>query len=243
MLVKTENIFLNSSNLKNQKIKSFVLRRRKIKDNNDINFQKLWKKFGINFEKKILNFTNLFNNFNPIILEIGFGNGISLIKQAQINKNINFLGIEVYRIGIFSCMKYASLKNITNLKIIYFNAVDVLLNMIPNNSIYIIQIFFPDPWSKRKHNKRRLINKDFLCVINQKLFQFGFLYIMTDCFLYFQSIQYLLKSNLFFHKILEIDVLDKILFLKIITKFELRSFFLKRKIYYDIVQNYISYFI
>lgn len=234
-----KKFFFYKKKITNQKIRSFTLRERKKTKNSLNQFYFLWGKFGINFQNYLLNFSYLFQNSNPIILEIGFGIGDSIIHQAIKNKNINFLGIEVYYTGIFSCMKKAFVNNITNLKIIYFDAIDVLLNMIPDHSIQIIQIFFPDPWPKKKHNKRRLINTSFIKIIRNKLCQYGFLHVITDCFLYSNVIKNLISLEIHFKQNISKASYKDLISLRSISKFEKRSIFFKKNIFTLIAQNYI----
>ncbi|BGI51602.1 MAG: hypothetical protein BucCj_3580 [Buchnera aphidicola (Ceratovacuna japonica)] len=131
----------------------------------------------------------MFLNFlYPIVVDIGFGDGKKIFYDATQNSKVNFLGIEVYIKGILYCIKKCNSNNIKNLKIIYFDGLKIFKYMLSNNSIFKVQIFFPDPWKKRKHNKRRLINLMFLSLIRLKLIKNGVLHIMTDCELYYKNI-------------------------------------------------------
>ncbi|WP_343154756.1 tRNA (guanosine(46)-N7)-methyltransferase TrmB [Buchnera aphidicola (Pseudoregma panicola)] len=173
-----------------KEIQSFVIRRKKLSSFNISIIRNFWKKFCIEFsyiKKKYI-----FENCSyPIILDIGFGNGRKLFFDVVKNSKANFLGVEVYINGILYCIKKCEKHNIKNLKIIYFDALKVLKYMLLNNSIFKIQIFFPDPWKKKKHNKRRLINLMFLSLVRLKLIKNGILHIMTDCKLYYK---YILKN-------------------------------------------------
>ncbi|WMY97204.1 MAG: tRNA (guanosine(46)-N7)-methyltransferase TrmB [Arsenophonus sp.] len=162
-------------------IHSFVLRNRKLNQKKQEIFKKLWPYFGLNFVNNPISIKEIFHNTYPVILEIGFGSGKLLIQTAKKNTKKNILGIEVYKKGIFSCFIQAEKENIKNLKIIYYDAISVLKLMIPNNSLSVIQIFFPDPWHKRKHHKRRMIKKIFLEILLKKLRNKGIIHIMTDC--------------------------------------------------------------
>ncbi|QJC37801.1 tRNA (guanosine(46)-N7)-methyltransferase TrmB [Enterobacteriaceae endosymbiont of Donacia bicoloricornis] len=169
-------------------IKSFVCRYRKLKKLKQIIFNKYFNFFNISYKEKKINFINIFNNKLPIIIDIGFGRGNNIINFAMNNTNYNFIGIEVYIPGIINCLQKIKKNKIKNLKLIYYDAFYVLKNMFPNYSIELIQLYFPDPWPKKKHKKRRLLKIDFLKIIFFKLKNNGLLYIITDCLDYKNSI-------------------------------------------------------
>ncbi|QJC36982.1 tRNA (guanosine(46)-N7)-methyltransferase TrmB [Enterobacteriaceae endosymbiont of Donacia vulgaris] len=162
-------------------IKSFICRYRKLKISKQIIFNKYFNLFNINYKKKNLNFLNVFNNNLSIIIDIGFGIDNNITHFALQNIKYNFIGIEVYLPGIINCLRKIIENKIKNLKLIYYDAFFVFKNMIPNCSIKLIQFYFPDPWPKRKHKKRRLFQQDFLKIIFFKLINNGLLYIVTDC--------------------------------------------------------------
>lgn len=162
-------------------IKSFVCRYRKLKKSKKIFFKKYFHLFKISYKKKRLDFINIFNNKLPIIIDVGFGIDNNIISFAMHHICYNFIGIEVYLPGIINCIKKIKENKIKNLKLIYYDAFFVFKNMIPNDSIKLIQLYFPDPWPKIKHKKRRLLKVDFLKIIFLKLKNNGLLYIITDC--------------------------------------------------------------
>ncbi|CAL4325905.1 tRNA (guanosine(46)-N7)-methyltransferase TrmB [Buchnera aphidicola] len=139
-----------------------------------------WPNFGIDFQLYPLNLSSIFDNYAPIILDIGFGSGESLVQSAINFPEINFLGIEVYKPGIGSCLRLAHFYGVYNLKIIHHDVIEVLDNMILNHTLSKVQIFFPDPWDKKRHHKRRLIQYSFLKNILKKLIFNGILHIVTD---------------------------------------------------------------
>ena len=134
------------------------------------------------------------NNF-PIHLEIGFGNGEALIASAESNTDKNYLGIEVYDSGIGSCLIKAKKKQINNIKICSGDARDVLEVQIADKSLERINIYFPDPWPKKRHHKRRLIQKDFLRLCASKLKKTGQLHIATDWNNYAEHIIEIIEKN------------------------------------------------
>ncbi|QJC36573.1 tRNA (guanosine(46)-N7)-methyltransferase TrmB [Enterobacteriaceae endosymbiont of Donacia simplex] len=169
-------------------IKSFVCRYRKLKKSKQIIFNKYFNFFNINYENKHLNFVKIFNNNLSIIIDIGFGIDNNIINFAIQNIKYNFIGIEVYFPGIINCLQKIIEKKIKNLKLIYYDAFSIFRNMIPDCSIKLVQFYFPDPWPKTKHKKRRLLKIDFLKIIFLKLINNGLLYIITDCQDYKDSI-------------------------------------------------------
>lgn len=175
-------------NLYKRSIRSFSLRNNKIKKNKQIFLNENWQSYGIDYKKKQINLNNFFLEKNEIILEIGFGSGTSLVAMAYDNKNKNFVGVEVYKPGIVACILNIVKLNIKNLRIIYYDAIDVLKYMILNNSINVIQLFFPDPWHKKKHHKRRIIQTYFVKLIVKKLKIGGLFHIVVDCKKYFEHI-------------------------------------------------------
>ncbi|QJC28692.1 tRNA (guanosine(46)-N7)-methyltransferase TrmB [Enterobacteriaceae endosymbiont of Plateumaris consimilis] len=161
-------------------IKSFICRYRKLSKSQKKILEKYSCIFNIEFQTIPINFNLIFHNNLPIIIDIGFGTGELLINIAINNPQYNFIGIEVYIPGIINCLKNIHINKINNLQLINYNAVDVLQKMIPYNFIKLIQIYFPDPWPKLKHKKRRLLNNHFLKQIFLLLQNKGILYINTD---------------------------------------------------------------
>jgi len=193
-----DNSFLFTHEVKNnkflKKINSFVCRRRKIKEHHKKEIRKYWPLIGIAYKKNFINLNNMFVNACPIVLEIGFGTGISLVETASQKKSNNYLGIEVYFPGILQCARISCSLGLKNLKIIYYDAVEVLKNMIEDFSIERIQVFFPDPWPKNRHKKRRLLNKKFVILLLKKLKRGGDLCICTDYQEYSDDIIKILSS-------------------------------------------------
>jgi len=115
-----------------------------------------------------------------VILEIGFGNGDSLLQQAKDHPHHNYLGIEVHRPGIGHLLHLVEDAGIRNLRVINHDAVEVLQQQIPDNSLDCIQLFFPDPWHKKRHQKRRIVNAAFIELVHQKLKPGGTFHLATD---------------------------------------------------------------
>tara|TARA_B100000959_G_scaffold9007_1_gene9045 strand:+ start:2057 stop:2542 length:486 start_codon:yes stop_codon:yes gene_type:complete len=147
-------------------IKSFVRRSGRITNSQRKAWNHYWSYYGIDIENDPNEFIELFNDTKKrIVLEIGFGDGDNLIATAINEPSSTVIGIEVYRSGIGHCLINAKKNNLKNLKIIYFDAVEVLNQYVPNNSVDAINIFFPDPWPKKRHRKRRLISDAFVLLL------------------------------------------------------------------------------
>ena len=181
-----------------RKIQSFVKRSGRLSKAQAIGLNELWDDYGINPNGKLLNFNKLFLSPNNVTLEVGFGNGDSLLEMAIQQPNLNFLGIEVYEAGVGRLINEASKNKLTNLKIIKEDAVEVLNNNIPDDSISHFQLFFPDPWHKKRHHKRRIVQTSFLDLLTKKLKNNGIVHIATDWENYAEHIMETLESHLHF---------------------------------------------
>ena len=162
-------------------IRSFVMRGGRLTDLQKNAIEKYSETYCIPFDPEYqLNAESVFNNNNPLIIEIGFGMGVSTASIASSFPKNNYLGIEVFLSGIGKLLHEIHSKKLDNVMIIRFNAVEVLQEMIPDNSIAGFHIFFPDPWHKKKHNKRRLVQKHFIEIMLKKLIPGGYIYAVTD---------------------------------------------------------------
>lgn len=162
------------------KIQSFVRRSGRLTLGQRTGLIDLWPQFGVDIPNGIIDLNSLFKKIQPITLEIGFGNGDSLLEMAINAPDQNFLGIEVYEAGIGRLINEANKHQLSNLKIIKADAVEVLEHHIKDDSFDTFQLFFPDPWHKKKHHKRRIIQTDFLDLISNKLQDGGTMHMATD---------------------------------------------------------------
>ena len=161
-------------------IRSFVRREGRISSAQQRAIETLWEKYGVELNQSPLNLIELFSRNAPNILEIGFGMGLSLLAQACEYPENNYLGIEVHRPGVGSLLAGIAAKEITNIRLFNSDAVEILQKYIPDNSLSRVQIFFPDPWPKVRHHKRRLIQEQFIKLIQAKLLVGGYLHLATD---------------------------------------------------------------
>jgi tRNA (guanine-N7-)-methyltransferase len=176
-------------------IRSFVRRAGRLTPSQQRALDELWPAFGVEFNGEPLDLDALFERQAPRVLEIGFGNGESLVQHAVDNPQLDFIGIEVHEPGIGHCLLRACEAGITNLKILNHDAVDVLAAAIPAASLQRINLYFPDPWPKRRHHKRRIIQQGFLERLYVALRPRGALHIATDWANYAQHIDEVLSTS------------------------------------------------
>lgn len=136
--------------------------------------------FGLSLSSGFVDFSKIFNNDAPCVLEIGFGMGHSLLQVAKENPTKNFIGIETHLPGIGHLLSGIEMAEIKNIRVYHADAVQVLTNCILDDALTEIQIFFPDPWPKRRHHKRRLIQNEFIQLLLKKLKMNGILHLATD---------------------------------------------------------------
>lgn len=141
-----------------------------------------------------LDFQTAFGNQQPVILEIGYGSGESLLHQAQIQPDRNFVGIEVHRPGVGHLLHHIISEEVHNIRLLCQDAAEVL-PLIPDNSLSGIQLFFPDPWQKYRHHKRRLMQASFLDVIYPKLIPGAFIHCATDWAHYAEQMHNVLSAD------------------------------------------------
>lgn len=161
-------------------IKTYVLRAGRMTAAQRRDYEELSKVWCIPYENRKLNFVEIFGNSNPVTVEIGFGMGTATALIAQANPDKNYIGIEVHTPGVGKLLGEIRNKDLKNLYIIQFDALDVLENMIDDKSVAAFHIFFPDPWPKKKHHKRRLVKRPNTELFARKLAENGYIYMVTD---------------------------------------------------------------
>ncbi len=161
-------------------IKSFVLRAGKMTARQKHGLTNLLNNYELPLSEQAWDFAQVFANEHEVVVEIGFGMGRSLFEMASARPQDNFIGIEVHLAGLGSLAADLHENNINNVKIANLDARQVFENNIPKNSLSGINIFFPDPWPKKKHHKRRLIQKEFVKVLVDRLKPGGVLHCATD---------------------------------------------------------------
>lgn len=161
------------------RIKSFVRRIGRMTATQKQALDTLWDKYCLDHEH-VCDFSEEFGRTAPIVLEIGFGNGESLAKTAAENPDKDYIGIEVHKPGVGNLLAQLERQGISNIRVFYHDAIEVLENCIPAHSLSAVHLFFPDPWHKRKHHKRRIVRFSFVHLIAQKLVAGSYFHAATD---------------------------------------------------------------
>ena len=163
-----------------RKIRSFVRREGRLTPGQQRALDALWPRFGIEHDSGLIDFDNVFGRNAPRVLEIGFGNGASLAQQAAANPDMDFLGIEVHRPGVGSLLQAIEREGLQNVRVMQEDAVEIIRDQVPVCSLDKVQLFFPDPWHKKKHHKRRIVQDDFVILIRDRLKRGGVFHMATD---------------------------------------------------------------
>ena len=176
----------NKEDLKARRIRSFVLRQGRFTKGQAHALETQWPKYGVEYGLQRIDLNTLFGRSdlstqpNKKILEIGFGMGETTAKIAHTLPDCDFLAAEVHTPGVGALLKLIEEQALTNIRIIQHDVVEVLLNMIADNSLDGVHIFFPDPWHKKRHHKRRLIQAEFVKLLCSKIKIGGYLHVATD---------------------------------------------------------------
>ena len=161
-------------------IRSYVLRQGKLTSGQNHALEHYWNYYGIESSTNELDLEQAFGRSAPLVLDIGVGMGNTSIALALDHPENDFLAVEVHRPGVGSLIRQANSAKIKNIRIICNDVIEVLSRQMPNRSIEKVYIFFPDPWPKKRHHKRRLVNADFLSLLLPKMKTHGRIYIATD---------------------------------------------------------------
>ncbi len=161
-------------------IRSYVIRGGRITVGQKKAFDSYWPGYGLSLFDGALNVEQCFGRQAPTVLEIGFGMGDSLYTMAEAESDKNFVGIEVHPPGVGCLINNAGKAELKNLKVYMADAIDVLDDCIADASLDRFQLYFPDPWHKKKHNKRRIVQSAFIEKIKTKLKPGGLIHMATD---------------------------------------------------------------
>jgi tRNA (guanine-N7-)-methyltransferase len=161
-------------------IRSFVLRQGRLTPAQQRAVETLLPVYGVSYAAEPLDLDHAFGRQAPKILEIGFGMGAATAQIAAANPDKDYLGIEVHTPGVGNLLKLMEEQELTNLRVIQHDAVEVLRHMIADASLDGVHIFFPDPWPKKRHHKRRLLQAEFVALLCSKLKLGGYLHFATD---------------------------------------------------------------
>ena len=176
-------------------IRSFVTRTGRITEAQTRALELLWPKYGVEFANDLLDADTLFSRHAPRTVEIGFGNGDNLAKMAAAHPERDYLGIEVHRPGVGRLMLMLEEGQLRNVRIVCHDAVEVLERQIPAGSLDEVVLLFPDPWPKKRHHKRRLVQGGFVELVTERLRPQGVLRMATDWEPYAHEMLAVLRAN------------------------------------------------
>lgn len=205
------------------KIKSFVKREGRLTKAQARAIEVNWPTMGLNIENGELDLDEVFKVRAPVILEIGFGMGKSLVEMAAKAPDENYIGIEVHRPGVGACLADAEEAGVSNLRVFEHDAVEVLDKCIKDEALLRVQLYFPDPWHKKRHHKRRIVQAEFVQAIRHKLMIGGKFHMATDWEPYAQHMLEVMNAAQGFTNTSETDDYTPRPEYRPITKFEVRG--------------------
>ncbi|MGZ8136199.1 MAG: tRNA (guanosine(46)-N7)-methyltransferase TrmB [Methylococcaceae bacterium] len=177
-----------------QRIRSFIRRQGRITQAQQYALDNHWTTYCLDPEADY-NFAEVFGRDAPLCVEIGFGNGESLAKMAAANPDKDYIGIEVHRPGVGHLLMLLDQQGLTNVRIYCHDAIEILEHKIADNSLAAVHLFFPDPWPKKKHHKRRIVQSVFTRLLANKLKPGGYFHAATDWQNYAQSMLEVLSAE------------------------------------------------
>ena len=186
---------MTDRNIRKRTIRSFVRRAGRMTTSQQRALDELWPSFGVDFDEAALDYEALFGRRADVVLEIGFGNGETLVEQAAAAPARDFIGIEVHEPGVGRCMLKAEEAGISNLRLVMHDAIEVLRHQVPARSLSRLNLYFPDPWPKKRHHKRRIVQPAFLDLVADRLQAGGRLNIATDWANYAEHIDEVLGQS------------------------------------------------
>lgn len=214
-------------------IKSYVCRENRYILKNNMKFKYHWNFYVL--KNSNISSHLLFNKSNPIVLELGFGVGDNLFFFLNILKKVNYIGVEIYKSGIYCFFFKFQYFLFNHVKILYGNFYHLLKKIIYINNFNFIKIFYPDPWNKQKHIKRRILNYDLILLFKFILNKNCYFFIITDCIYYSCFIKYLLDNVYFFVKYYNHGI-NFFNFIFINSKFNYKSLILEKNMF-----NFVYY--
>ena len=180
---------------KTRTIRSFVRRAGRLTDSQKRALMELGPAYLVEYTAEPLSFSDLFGRSAPVVFEIGFGNGETLVEQAAGDPGRDYLGIEVHEPGVGHCLLKADAAGIGNLRVIMHDAVEVLAQQVPLASLDRLNLYFPDPWPKKRHHKRRIVQDGFVGLVADRLCDGGTFHVATDWANYAEHIDEVLARS------------------------------------------------
>ncbi len=210
-------------NTSSQKIRSFVRREGRLTSTQALALEQFWLQYNVPFAQELLDFEQLFQRQAPTLIEIGFGMGHSLADMARQHPENNYIGIEVHRPGIGNLLHLIEQDQLSNIRIIHHDAIEVLEHGIPDSSLSAVYLFFPDPWPKTRHQKRRIVQSDFVQAVGKKLKSTGIFHMATDWQDYAEQMLKITDSDAGFKNLAGVGRFSPRPEYRILSKFEKRG--------------------
>jgi len=163
-----------------RRVRSFVLREGRLTPGQERAIERSWPEYGLTRNMGQLDFAEVFGRKAPVVFEIGYGMGHALAQMAAENPHMDFIGVEVHRPGVGALLMEVERLGLTNVRTFCDDAVDILEHCIPAESLHRVQLYFPDPWHKKKHHKRRIVQAAFIGLVHSKVQPAGILHMATD---------------------------------------------------------------
>ncbi|MGE5155096.1 MAG: tRNA (guanosine(46)-N7)-methyltransferase TrmB [Bdellovibrio bacteriovorus] len=176
-------------------VRSFVLRQGRMTAAQERAFAELWPRYGVEWSPgTLLDLAEVFGNRRPVVLEIGFGNGDSLAEMAAADPGRNWLGVEVHGPGVGHLLLQIERRQLTNLRVLRHDAVELLAQGLGPGSLDRAQLYFPDPWPKTRHHKRRILSPQFVALLGRVIRPGGVFHVATDWEPYAEQMLAVLES-------------------------------------------------
>jgi len=204
-------------------IRSFVLRGGRLTDGQKRALEELWPCFGIEPGDTELDFPAIFGNRNPVIIDIGFGDGESTLQMAKASPRENLLAVEVHRPGVGHLLIGLEANLLTNVRIACADAVTLLQSRIPDNSLAGARLYFPDPWPKKRHHKRRIVQAGFIALLRRRIKPGGVVHLATDWAPYAEHMLEVLEASVGFRNCSASGGFSPRPAWRALTKYELRG--------------------
>ncbi len=207
---------MNSDAKRRAAPRSFVRRSGRITAAQKRALKELWPRYGLDETGALPPLKEVFGREAQTVLEIGFGNGETLVRAAAESPDLNFLGVEVHLPGLGRCLLAAERAGLSNLRLMQADAVEVLRSQLPPASLAMVCLYFPDPWPRKRHHKRRLVQPGFVALLAQALEPGGVFHVATDWSPYAKHIEGVMDGITAFEQLAELPA-------RHITRFELRG--------------------
>jgi tRNA (guanine-N7-)-methyltransferase len=214
---------MSLSSFPRRTIRSYVRRESRITPAQVRALGELWPRYGIPEGTAPLDWPTVFGRVAPVILEIGFGNGEALAATAAAHPENNYLGIEVHRPGAGSLLRRIEAGSLSNVRMMLGDASEILAQRIPDASLTAVHLFFPDPWPKKRHHKRRLVQPDFAALVARKLEAGGYFHLATDWPAYAEHMVAVVSATPGLVDASEMERFQKLVAERLATRFEQRG--------------------